>query len=62
MAMIAVAIQIHPTMGLMRASKPRVPRPGSMFCTDRYRSSVRLVRTAGVPMGSRWLSYWFMRG
>ncbi len=59
---MAVAIQIQPTIGLTRTSRPTVPESGSMLWMDRYRSSVRLVRTAGVPIGSRWLSYWFMRG
>src|SRR5438105_1472222 len=56
-AINAVAIQIHPTLGLTRTSRPTVPAPASMLWIERYRSPVKLVRTAGVPMGSSWLSY-----
>jgi hypothetical protein len=59
-AMMAVAIQIQETIGLIRTSRPTELE--SMLWIDRYRSSVKLLRTAGVPMGSRWFSYWFIRG
>ena len=57
-----MAAQIQPTIGFTIASRPRCPPAGSMFITDRYRSSNSELRTAGVPIGSRWRSYWFMRG
>src|SRR5438552_748843 len=59
-AMMAVAIQIQETIGLIRTSRPTLAP--SMLWIDRYRSSVSPVCTAGEPMGSRWLSYWLMRG
>src|SRR5882724_6516446 len=59
-AMMAVAIQIQETIGLIRTRRPTEPE--SMLWMDRYRSSVRLLRTAGDPMGSRWFSYWLIRG
>ena len=61
-AMSAVATQIQPTIGLTIAAG-RACRSRGRCSSPRGRGPrTASVRTAGVPIGSRWRSYWFMRG
>ena len=50
----AVAPQIQATIGFTIACSPSVCWSVFALTIDRYRSSRQLLRTAGVPTGSRW--------